>query len=107
MIKIVLPFLKRYNIVSMTAWPFLFIRAEKVLDDKVTMNHELIHAAQQKEMLLAGFYLAYYTEYFTKAAKYGWDKAYYEISFEKECYQNENNLNYLKERKPFAWRKLL
>jgi len=32
-------------------------------------------------------------------------KAYLAVKFEKEAYLNQNNMNYLKERKPYAWLK--
>lgn len=34
-------------------------------------------------------------------------KGYENISLEKEAYNNENNLDYLKSRKHFAWIKLM
>jgi hypothetical protein len=30
-------------------------------------------------------------------------KAYYENPFEREAYANDENPNYLQERKPYAW----
>lgn len=81
----------------------LFVRKE--LKDKVKevdINHEGIHTAQMKEMLYVFFYLWYFIEWFIKLFKYG-GKAYRNISFEREAYAREADMNYLKERKHFAW----
>ncbi len=83
------------------------------------LNHEEIHTAQMKELLYVPFYIFYLLEYVIRAIAYGLrflgrmvrDKkrkfrlslAYRKISFEKEAYNNENNLDYLKTRKPFAF----
>lgn len=85
----------------------------------VFINHEEIHTAQMKELLYVPFYIFYLLEYVIRAIAYGLrflgrmvrDKkrkfrlslAYRKISFEKEAYNNENNLDYLKTRKPFAF----
>lgn len=80
---------------AITIWPFIFYR--KTLS-KTVLNHERIHARQQVELLIIIFYLIYLIEYLFKG--------YNKISFEKEAYKNENNTNYLKNRKLFAmWRK--
>lgn len=74
---------------AMTIWPFLFYKGEMTV---IELNHEAIHAAQQKEMFLLGFYAKYLT--------YKYDNN----PFEKEAYVNENNLVYLKTRKRNAWK---
>lgn len=75
---------------------------------KRDINHELIHTAQQKEMLWIFFYLWYGIEWLMKIIKYGdTTKAYFNISFEREAYKNENDMNYRATRKHFAWRKYL
>ena len=33
--------------------------------------------------------------------------AYYRISFEREAYRHEHNLNYLRHRKHYAWWKMM
>jgi hypothetical protein len=71
---------------------------EDVLD-KVFVNHEKIHLRQQLELLVLLFYVWYVMEFLIR-----WiitkDKnvAYRNISFEKEAYTNEKDLNYLKSR---------
>lgn len=82
---------------AITIWPFIFVRKECSFNE-VDLNHENIHGKQQKELLLIFFYLIYLIEWIFKGYK--------NISFEKEAYSNENNLDYLKNRKPYAmWRK--
>lgn len=83
---------------AMCLWPFIFVRNEVNFND-VDLNHEKIHWRQQIELLVIPFYIIYLIEWIFKEYK--------NISFEKEAYSNEENLDYLKERKCFAqWRKL-
>ena len=79
------------------------IFARRPLNETQT-NHELIHSKQCWEMLIIGFYLAYLIDWLIKLVMYG-KNAYRNISFEREAYENENNLNYLKNRKFWAWLK--
>lgn len=82
---------------AITIYPFVFYKGDKPSSE--TINHENIHGEQQKELLLIGFYIIYLIEYLLKG--------YYNISFEKEAYSNENNNNYLENRKIFGmWRKI-
>lgn len=72
----------------------------------VTLNHEAIHTAQIKELLVLGFYLWYLFEWLYQSARHrGFYKGYKAISFEREAYANDANLNYLASRKPFAFLK--
>ena len=113
---------------ALTIWPFMFIRKDATISD-VNMNHEKIHAAQQKEMnivvfvllLFAAFvglfplwrvictpfvyFVLYGIEYVIRLFMYGFDKdkAYINISFEREAYANQYNFDYLSTRKAFAW----
>lgn len=86
----------------------VFARKEYKPVSDWTINHESIHTAQMKELLYIGFYIWYLIEWIyqliinIKNPEY----AYYEIRFEKEAYQNEHNLNYLKTRKYYNWIKL-
>ena len=83
---------------AMCLWPFIFVRNEVNFND-IDLNHEKIHWRQQIELLVIPFYIIYLIEWIFKGYK--------NISFEKEAYSNEDNLDYLKERKCFAqWRKL-
>ena len=60
------------------------------------INHETIHWQQYKELLIIGFVILYFFYHF----KNGYDNN----PFEREAYDNDNNLNYLKTRKHYAWR---
>ncbi|MBO4564379.1 MAG: hypothetical protein J5720_02995 [Bacteroidaceae bacterium] len=67
------------------------------------VNHEMIHTRQLLEMAVFGFYLWYLVEWGIRFLKLrNMKQAYYNISFEREAYANEANLNYLKTRKLFA-----
>ena len=67
-----------------------------------TINHESIHTAQMREMGYIFFYIWYFIEWLLLIFSVG-KEAYYWISFEREAYDNEDNLNYLKERKHYSW----
>ena len=81
----------------------MFLTQDKSWIDKYVVNHELIHSAQQKELLWIPFYIIYLFEWVIRFCQYGnWHKAYMNISFEKVAFSNGNNLNYLKTRKLYA-----
>ncbi len=69
------------------------------------MNHERIHTAQQREMLFVFFYLAYFMEWLVRLPMRG--NAYRNISFEREAYANQRNLDYLQSRPHYAWRRYM
>lgn len=52
-------------------------------------------------LILTAFYLLYVFEWIVRLFMNG--NAYRNISFEREAYRNQDNPNYLNERKPFAW----
>ncbi|SFI95066.1 hypothetical protein [Myroides guanonis] len=93
---------------GLSFFPFLFVKDKKLLDSKVFMNHEKIHLKQQLEMLLLIFYVWYLLEFVVRWIQCGSRyRAYREISFEKEAYQNEMDLDYLTRRKLFSFIKYL
>ena len=68
------------------------------------LNHELIHAAQQKELLYIPFFIWYVVEWLVLCCKYrNWMKAYYNIRFEKEAYLHQHDLGYLSRRKHYHY----
>ena len=86
----IIPF-KGYK--AITIWPFIFVREECSFDE-VDLNHEKIHGKQQLELLIIFFYLIYLVEWIIKG--------YRNISFEREAYSNESDLDYLKTRKHYS-----
>ena len=79
----------------------LFVHPGVYLSNEL-MNHERIHSAQQREMLFVFFYLTYLVEWLMRLPMRG--NAYRNISFEREAYANQRNLDYLEARRPYAWR---
>ena len=63
------------------------------------LNHERIHLRQQAELLVVFFYVWYGLEYLIRLIQYrNRHEAYKNISFEREAYANEKDLDYLKRR---------
>jgi hypothetical protein len=99
MILIVFKYLTPRGFRGLTFFPFVFLMNKEDVLDKVFVNHEKIHLRQQLELLVLPFYVWYVIEFLIR-----WiitkDKnvAYRNISFEKEAYTNEKDLNYLKSR---------
>lgn len=106
----------------------LFVRNGCVMTEK-NFNHEGIHSVQILEMIVVGltvllpfvlfgvispwwlfasvgtFYYWYFIEWLVRIFKKG--NAYRNISFEREAFDNDDDLTYLANRKRFAWRKYL
>lgn len=71
-------------------------------------NHERIHTKQMLETLFIGFYFWYGIEYLiVRFAHKKQNDSYHDVSFEEEAHNNDRNLNYLKERKHYAWFKYI
>lgn len=68
--------------------------------DKIDINHEAIHTKQMQEMLYIPFYIWYIIEFLIKLFI---GNAYRNLSFEREAYNNQYNLNYLNNRKHYSW----
>lgn len=97
---------KRFDGVVM--WPFIFLKRKELKENDAFMNHERIHLKQQLELLVLLFYFWYFTEYLIRYFRYRNSyKAYSNISFEREAYANEDNLDYLRERKIWAFLRYL
>ena len=112
---------------AIVIYPFCY-HIKNFPKDKI--NHENIHERQVLEvmkvslllLLLAystgiiysflwltlsySYYLLYVLEYLMRLLQYkDKDLAYRNISFEREAYANQHNLDYLKTRTPFRWLK--
>lgn len=89
---------------AIALWPFIILRTNTLLKNEVLIRHEKIHLRQQAELLLVFFYILYGLEfmyhYFLCRDR---RTAYYRISFEREAYAQEQNEEYLKNRKLFAF----
>lgn len=73
-----------------------------------TINHELIHCAQARELMWVFFYMIYVIEFIFRMFTHGfrWKESYYDISFEREAYGHASDNSYLKTRKRFAqWKR--
>ena len=104
----------------------LFVRGNARIDD-ITLNHEKIHSAQIAEVMvasvpfalllwlftniwlglllvIASYYLWYIIQWLIRLPK---GNAYRNISFEREAYVNQDNLNYLKNRERFDFVKFI
>lgn len=106
----------------------LFARRSVYIGEK-NLNHEGIHTVQILEMFVIGFvtllpfvvfglispwwlfasvgtfYYWYFIEWLVRIFKKG--NAYRNISFEREAFDNDDDLTYLATRKRFAWWKYI
>lgn len=93
---------------GLTLFPFVILRDFLDKENKVLLNHEKIHIRQQLELLILPFFLLYFLEYFIRLLQFkDRNKAYRNISFEREAYQNESNLDYLQTRSFWNFRKYI
>lgn len=87
--------------IGITLFPFVFVKHAQLKQDKALINHERIHLRQQLELLILPFLLWYWLEFLIRYVHYkSWRQAYRNISFEREAYKHEQDLDYLKNR-PF------
>jgi hypothetical protein len=85
---------KLLRVGGIVLWPFIFVDNKNNI---YLMNHELIHAEQIKDCGVLKFYILYLWYWI----KYD---GYYNIPFEREAYNNDHNLNYIKKRKKKIWK---
>lgn len=87
--------------VGLALYPFVFLKSKELRLNETLVNHEKIHLRQQIELLVVPFYMVYGFEFLIRLLQYkNWQQAYRNISFEREAYVNEKNLDYLQSR-PF------
>ena len=92
------------GVYAITLFPFIIL-SEDV--DEFTMNHELIHFEQQKELFVVGFYALYVYDFIKGMIKYkNKDMAYYLIRFEQEAYNYESDLGCIVDREKNAWKRI-
>lgn len=90
------------SVYAITLFPFIILSEEV---DEYTMNHELIHFEQQKELFIVGFYALYVYDFVKGMIKYkNKDLAYFLIRFEQEAHNYQNDLGYIVDREKNAWK---
>jgi hypothetical protein len=100
MIMVCQKLLKNTKITGITLFPFIFLKNTEDKINKTIINHEKIHLRQQIELLVIFFYIWYILEYCFWCIKLkNRFLAYKNISFERESYAKEEDLDYLKTRK--------
>ena len=73
------------------------------MDDRLR-NHETIHYQQYLDLLFFGFVFLYLWDWLVGLFWHRHGKiAYYSIRAEQEAYLNDNDFNYLANRKRWAW----
>ncbi|MBF4494375.1 hypothetical protein IRZ83_18735 [Flavobacterium sp. JLP] len=93
---------------GMAVFPFVLMKYDLDKKNEVFVNHEKIHLRQQLELLIIPFFVFYFLEYVVRLIQYkNAALAYRNISFEREAYANETNLNYLKNRSFFQFLKYI
>ncbi|WP_413974275.1 hypothetical protein [Hyunsoonleella sp. 2307UL5-6] len=89
---------------GISIFPFIFLNHKDLKSSKTLINHEKIHLQQQLELLIIPFYVWYIIEFFIRLLYFkNWHIAYKTISFEREAYARDYDLNYLKHRKFWAF----
>jgi hypothetical protein len=107
MILLVIKWLPK-SVSALALFPFVLLKNKKFRNDTVLINHEKIHLRQQLELLVLPFYIWYLLEYLFRLIQFREHHlAYLNISFEREAYQNEKDLYYLKQRSFSAWLRYL
>lgn len=93
---------------GMAVFPFVILKYDLDKNNPVFVNHEKIHLRQQLELLILLFYIFYVLEFIIRFIQYkDKDLAYRNISFEREAYSKETDLDYLKNRSFFGFLKYL
>lgn len=108
MIIIVSRLLFRQSFSGIALWPFVLLKHQHLKRNLVFLNHERIHLRQQVELLIVFFYLWYGLEYLFRRIQYKNEYlAYKNISFEREAYANEKDLQYVHRRSFWKFLKYL
>lgn len=98
----------RKNFIAIAVFPFILLKNKDLRGNKRLLNHEKIHLRQQIELLIIPFYIWYLAEYFLRLIQFkNGNMAYMNISFEREAYQNDEDLEFLQNRKLFNFLRFL
>lgn len=96
------------NFKGLSLWPFVILKSEDLKKDELLIHHEKIHLRQQVEMLVVFFYVWYLLEFVIRFLIAGNSMmAYKNISFEREAYRCEHNIDYLHKRPFWAFLQFL
>lgn len=91
---------------GMALFPFILVKRPEVKLDPHIINHENIHLKQQLELFVLPFYVLYLGNYLVNLWRYkNHRSAYLNIVFEREAYQQDHDLDYLKKRRLWSWRR--
>lgn len=94
----ILPLGKKFFAINL--FGFIFAKGDC---NEFILNHEKIHSRQMWELLILPFYLIYILEWLIKLIIYRNNYlAYKNISFEREAYQHQYDLKYLKARRSYS-----
>ena len=100
-IPVWLSYLSPIDIGAITLGPFVISRG---VMSETTKNHETIHWQQYIELAIIGFLLVYLIYWLIGLIKYrDGSKAYYQIPFEQEAYELDDNEDALAVRKRWGW----
>ncbi|MEM9649501.1 hypothetical protein [Flagellimonas flava] len=92
------------NYVGLSLWPFIILKEGALRKDDVLINHERIHLKQQRELFIIPFYILYISEWLLRTVLYlDSYRAYQNISFEREAYANEDDMEYIFRRKAYSF----
>lgn len=93
---------------GLAVFPFVFVKYSLDKKNEVFVNHERIHLRQQLELLIIPFFIWYFLEFLVRLRQYrNADLAYRNISFEREAYAKEKDLDYLKKRAFWSFSKYI
>ena len=102
-LPVVLSYFSPITIGAITLGFFVFSRDEMT---ERTKRHETIHFQQFLELGFVFFLLLYFYYWLRNILKgLSGSQAYYEIPFEREAYENDDDEEYLQNRERYAWRK--
>jgi len=94
------------KIQGIALFPFIILRKQHIgtVRGEQLINHEIIHFQQQLETLVVPYYLIYGINFLINVIR-GDDTPYLNLLSEREAFENEKNLDYLKTRKRYSWLK--
>lgn len=93
---------------AMSLGPFIIFRDKEARNNIRTNAHEMVHFFQQLEMLFVLMWILYILFYVVaRISGKNHRDAYRSIPFEREAYENEENIQYVITRKSYAWIKYI